>query len=440
MDKKALAILLLLSLLIGIFGLPFHVSSVKARESSQFYNNLFEIQVALFNGTGADAQCVLAMTKLFEWMGCNVTTVQGGDIKSGYLDDFDVLAWPGGHYPGYWWEVGLLGRLEIQEFISDGGGYIGICGGAWWACDYMVWMGDPNYPPPEYKVEGDELNLDLFPGVARGPIEEITPFWTGTMTKINIVNHTHPITDSLPNYMQILYFGGPHLLPYEDADVTILGRYAVTGTPAIIGCEYGEGRVFLSGPHPDIEEDSDRDGWPPYPEWSDEGSDWPLLLQAMKWLTHIMETVFDVTWNDETYAVTVESKSTITDFDFSQPLKQINFKVTGPDGTTGFCNVTIPEDLLSASDEEWQIIVDDTQITDFIVTENATHTFLYFTYSHSTKPVRIIGTEVIEDGIEWFWIPIAVAVISIVVITAVLIARRRRLKLHACMKGYAVGF
>ena len=77
-----------------------------------------------------------------------------------------------------------------------------------------------------------------------------------------------------------------------------------------------------------------------------------------------------------------------------------------------------------------QIIVDDTQITDFIVTENATHTFLYFTYSHSIKLVRIMGTEVIEEeeGIEWFWIPIAVAVISIVVITTVLIARRGKEK------------
>lgn len=285
MDKKILAILLFFSLSIGICGPAFHVSSVKAPESLQFRDNLGEIRVALYNGSGADPQCVLAMTKLFEWMGCNVTTVQAEDIINGYLDNFSVLAWPGGSYPAYW-EVGPEGKLKIQDFISGGGGYMGICAGAWWACDYMVWMADPNYPPPEYHVEGNESNLDLFPGVARGPIEEITPFHTGTMTRINIVNHTHPITDSLPDYMQIMYWGGPHLLPYEDADVTILGTYDVTGTPAIVAFEYGDGRVFLCGPHPEFEEDSDRDGVPPLdPEWSDEGSDWPLLLEAMKWLT-----------------------------------------------------------------------------------------------------------------------------------------------------------
>lgn len=285
MDKKISAILLFFSLSIGICGPAFHVSSVKAPESLQFRDNLGEIRVALYNGSGADPQCVLAMTKLFEWMGCNVTTVQAEDIINGYLDNFSVLAWPGGSYPAYW-EVGPEGKLKIQGFISGGGGYMGICAGAWWACDYMVWMADPNYPPPEYHVEGNESNLDLFPGVARGPIEEITPFHTGTMTRINIVNHTHPITDSLPDYMQIMYWGGPHLLPYEDADVTILGTYDVTGTPAIVAFEYGDGRVFLCGPHPEFEEDSDRDGVPPLdPEWSDEGSDWPLLLETMKWLT-----------------------------------------------------------------------------------------------------------------------------------------------------------
>jgi len=173
---------------------------------------------------------------------------------------------------------------------------MGICAGAWWACDYMVWMADPNYPPPEYHVEGDESNLDLFPGVARGPIEEITPFHTGTMTRIDIVNHTHPITKSLPDYLQILYWGRPYLLPYPDAKITVLGTYNVTGTPAIVAFEYGKGRVFLCGPHPEVEENSDRDGLPPVtpdmPGWSDPDSEWPLLLTATSWLAHT-----EFSWN-----------------------------------------------------------------------------------------------------------------------------------------------
>jgi glutamine amidotransferase-like uncharacterized protein len=53
----------------------------------------------------------------------------------------------------------------------------------------------------------------------------------------------------------------------------------------MVAFEYGAGRVFLSGPHPEIEVDSDRDGSSKFDELSDEGSEWPLLLAATKWLT-----------------------------------------------------------------------------------------------------------------------------------------------------------
>ncbi len=67
--------------------------------------------------------------------------------------------------------------------------------------------------------------------------------------------------------------------------MTVLGTYNVTRTPAIVVLPYGEGRVFLIGPHAEVEEDSDRDGQDIESELSDEGSDWPLLLEAMKWIT-----------------------------------------------------------------------------------------------------------------------------------------------------------
>ena len=127
-----------------------------------------------------------------------------------------------------------------------------------------------------------------------------------------------------------------------------------------------------------------------------------------------IKTVFNVTWNEEIYPVTVVSNSTVTDFNFSQSLKQISFNVTGPNGSTGFCNVTIPKVFLRCETlEDWQIKIDDTLITDFIVTENETHTSLYFTYTHTTHQIKIIGTKVIGEeektllGKGWGWMRIA---------------------------------
>jgi len=260
---------------------------VLSNPSRSITQDLSDIQVAFYDGEGAWEYGRVVMINLFEWMGCNITMVRGDDIINGCLVNFDVLYWPGGHYPAYWDEMGLAGKLAVQEFVRKGGGYLGICAGGYYACDYIVWMDDSALPAPTYKVEGDELNLDLCPGVAIGPIFEIVdrPEPGYAMTRIDIINRSHPITDSLPEYMQIIYIGGPYFELYEGRNVTVLGTYNVTGTPAIVALPYGDGWVFLIGPHAEVEEESDRDGQDPTPELSDEGSDWPLLFEAMKWIT-----------------------------------------------------------------------------------------------------------------------------------------------------------
>jgi glutamine amidotransferase-like uncharacterized protein len=262
-----------------------------AQQSPIGDTDLTNVKVAYYNGDGAWNASETILLNMIKCMGCSFTTVRGQDIRDGCLNDYDVLLWPGGHYPAYWEEVGLDGKAEIQEFVSGGGGYLGICAGAYYAADYMVWMDDDAYPPPNYKVEGDELNLDLFPGVAYGPIFEIADrnntYWA--MVEINIVDQTHPITESMPNPMTMFYYGGPYLEPYNDANVSILGRYNITATPAIVACSYWEGRVFLIGPHGEIEEGSDRDGWafPDIPEPDDVETDWPLYRNAVRWLCKI---------------------------------------------------------------------------------------------------------------------------------------------------------
>jgi glutamine amidotransferase-like uncharacterized protein len=280
------AVLILLIISVGVLFL------LGAQESPAEDTSLSNVDIAYYNGEGAWGTDEIVLSNMTKWLGCSFTTVRGQDIQGGCLDNYDVLMWPGGHYPAYWDEVGPDGKAEIQEFVSEGGGYLGICAGAYYAADYMVWMDDDAFPPPDYKVEGDELNLDLFPGVAWGPIFEIAdrpePGWA--MTEINLVNQTHPITESLPNPMTMIYIGGPYLEPYDNASVTILGEYDVTGTAAIVACEYGEGRMFLIGPHGEIEEGSDRDGWefpPDTPEPDDVESDWPLYRNAVKWLCKI---------------------------------------------------------------------------------------------------------------------------------------------------------
>jgi hypothetical protein len=101
------------------------------------------------------------------------------------------------------------------------------------------------------------------------------------------------------------------------------------------------------------------------------------------------ELPFKVIWNETAYYVIMSSNSTIKDFHINQANRTLLFNVTAPIGTSGFCNVIIPKDLLNASAEEWIVLVDNEPV-DPIVTWNATNTFLYFTYFHSTHQIIII--------------------------------------------------
>lgn len=55
------------------------------------------------------------------------------DLKNGILtrDRFDVLCLPGGYAPNYYNEFGVVGRKAVKDFVAAGGGYVGICAGAY---------------------------------------------------------------------------------------------------------------------------------------------------------------------------------------------------------------------------------------------------------------------------------------------------------------------
>ena len=110
--------------------------------------------------------------------------------------------------------------------------------------------------------------------------------------------------------------------------------------------------------------------------------------------------IFDSgTWEWTTFNVAVVSNSTVSDFSFNPEDALIAFNVEGGTGTTGFCRVTIPKDLLDTEDN-WTILVDSNSVIP-TVNEDATDTYLYFTYNLSTKTVEIIGTDAIPEFPSW---------------------------------------
>jgi len=115
---------------------------------------------------------------------------------------------------------------------------------------------------------------------------------------------------------------------------------------------------------------------------------------------------FTIPWEENFYTVTTYSNSTVAKLEFNQSLKQISFYVNGISDTIGFCNITIPKALLRENETHpWVVLVDGKPVTS-IISSNQTHTFIYFTYHHSTSHVEIIGAEAVPEFPTILIIPI----------------------------------
>jgi len=139
-----------------------------------------------------------------------------------------------------------------------------------------------------------------------------------------------------------------------------------------------------------------------------------------------MYSDFSVKYQGETYHVNTICNSTITNFQFNQSKRLISFNVTGPDDTIGLCRICIPHDLLNGPHT---VLIDSQEplMLKELPTSNSTHTFLYFTYPHSTHKVTITPSVLVVSPFWmqwWFWIIIG-AVIAVSVVTIFLIKRRK---------------
>jgi outer membrane protein assembly factor BamB len=117
------------------------------------------------------------------------------------------------------------------------------------------------------------------------------------------------------------------------------------------------------------------------------------------------------------FDVSVESNSTVTDFGTTalETEGKFGFKVKGI-GTTGMCNVTIPNDML---DGELNVTVDGgSPLYSAPPLNNGTHTSLYFTYGNSTTLhlIEITGATVIPEFPAITILPMPITTLSITLI------------------------
>ena len=135
---------------------------------------------------------------------------------------------------------------------------------------------------------------------------------------------TGPDLSDCPVNFTTMYYASQYFIPNEGVNVHVVATYE-SGKAGMIAFEYGYGTVFLSSPHPEYEENSDRDDTSEFDYLDDPDSEWNFLLKISQWL---VEASSDPPPKTET-AITSSESSTTTNTDSSLDIQVIGFATTG---------------------------------------------------------------------------------------------------------------
>ena len=184
----------------------------------------------------------------FEW-----ETISAEQIRQGKLANKDLLIVPGGNCTEFAKELHAAGKKAVRDFVEQGGGYFGICAGAFLAAAN-------NGSGLSLANVSVKTGLRFIPNTG---MVSVSDRGKGEVS-ISLTEDGKKLLQSWPEEQAVQYTGGP---VFSDAHRRDLNPYIVladftsekfiydfqkgemTGTPAVIFTQYGKGRVLLSSGH-----------------------------------------------------------------------------------------------------------------------------------------------------------------------------------------------
>jgi glutamine amidotransferase-like uncharacterized protein len=186
---------------------------------------------------------------------CKWELVTAAETRANRLEQFDVLIVPGGGGHRQAAALGDEGRRAVQDFVRAGGGFVGICAGAFLATAQYDWsLGLVN----TRTLTGDR---DM-PGVG---IRSMAERGAGSV-QIELTDAGRDVFGERPAPINVAFAGGPIFLGPMRGDLppcvplayyrTEVAQYApqrgtMIDTPAILVAKFGAGRVVAISPHPE---------------------------------------------------------------------------------------------------------------------------------------------------------------------------------------------
>jgi len=213
--------------------------------------------VALYDGPGTSAGSVGRLTGIVDRAPGMVSNHLGpADMRPAVLKRFDVIVFPGGSGSKQARAIGPEGRKHVRSFVRQGGGYLGICAGAYLCSAHYSWS-------------LDLIDTAVFTGWRE--IEGVgrkSMWYRGgsAVVKMQLTDEGKKLFPDVPERVEVKYQNGPIVSPKQDPELSpyrVLAyfrsenalyepqRGTMIDTPAIVAGRFQRGRVISISPHPE---------------------------------------------------------------------------------------------------------------------------------------------------------------------------------------------
>jgi biotin--protein ligase len=197
--------------------------------------------ILIYNDNGVGTEC-LKNTECFfrQYVDCSIYKVRYINaeqiIKNDWIQTAALLVIPGGADIPYFEKLRGQGCTNISEYVKNGGKYLGICAGAYFAC------GEIEFALGTDEEVRQERELKFFNEVGFGPV-------FGQYSYSNN-SGVHAVNVKFGEQVANVYYNGGCTFRGQVENVEIIGTFVdKENLPAIIKCKVGAGIALLSGVH-----------------------------------------------------------------------------------------------------------------------------------------------------------------------------------------------
>ncbi len=215
------------------------------------------VKVAFFDGAGTGPTGNANIPRILdEAPDAEVHFVGARDMRPEVLRQFDVVFFPGGSGSKQAADMGEQNREHLRAFVERGGGYVGVCAGAFLCSAHYSWslgLGDASVFTGSREI----------PGVGK---KQMWYRGKGGDVEVDLTEEGAEIFDEVPESFTVRYHNGPIISPGQRAELADFvplayfrseevlyepQRGTMVNTPAIVAGTFGEGRVISISPHPE---------------------------------------------------------------------------------------------------------------------------------------------------------------------------------------------